>query len=134
MLKNMLLHGYWMNKRGAELPLTTLIVIILVVIVLIVVATFFLGGTSSLSRSIRNVFYGTTAGTDLSLAREICAQRCENARGLTLSAAKATVYCTATFSIDNNNDGKVEGTGETDIKCDNSPISNVCNIVDAGKT
>ena len=45
-----------MNKRGQELSLNTLIVIILLVIALVVIAVFFLGGTSSLSKSIRSIF------------------------------------------------------------------------------
>ena len=124
-----------MNKRGAELPLSTLIVIILVVSVLIVVAVFFLGGTSKLSESIRNIFYGTTAGTDVSLARTICDQRCDAAQGLGLDVAKNTAYCTSKFNIDKTNDGKIDtskDSGETDITCDDSPISHVCNLAGAG--
>ncbi len=116
-----------MNKKGQSLPLNTLIIIILVVIVLIVVAVFFLGGTSSLSKSIRNIFYGTTAGTDLTLAREICTQRCEPVQGLDVGKAKLTVYCTSGFNIDKDNDGSVDD-GEAGIKCTEDPINHICQI------
>ena len=92
-----------MNKRGQALPLNTLIIIILVVIVLIVVAVFFLGGTSKLSQSIRTIFYGTTAGTDVVLAREICEQRCESAKGGTTLA-----YCKLVQDIDRDGNGELE--------------------------
>jgi len=121
-----------MNKRGQGLPLNTLIIIILVVIVLIVVAVFFLGGTSSLSKSIRNIFYGTTAGTDVTLARNICDQRCEAAQGLEFSAAQRTAYCSSKFNIDENNDGKIAGSSETGKTCYDSPISHRCNLAGAG--
>ncbi len=123
-----------MNKRGQSLPLNTLIIIILVVIVLIVVAVFFLGGTSSLSRSIRNIFYGTTAGTDVTLARQICEQRCEAAQGMDLERAKKTAYCTSEFSIDKNNDGKIEGEGEIGVNCIEDPILHVCSLTSASTT
>jgi len=117
-----------MNKKGQSLPLNTLIIIILVVIVLIVVAVFFLGGTSSLSRSIRNIFYGTTAGTDLTLAREICEQRCESLQGSTSDQqAKRSAYCTATFDIDIGNDGKVDGD-DLGKRCSEEPIGHICNL------
>ena len=114
-----------MNKRGQSLPLNTLIIIILVVIVLIVVAIFFLGGTSSLSRSIRNIFFGTTAGTDMNLALEICEQRCEQAKDLPATPAtirQKSAYCATGFDIDRNNDGRIGGEGAEDEigqKCKN---------------
>jgi len=120
-----------MNKKGAELPMNTLIVIILVVIVLIVVAVFFLGGTSNLSKSIRNIFYGSTVGTDVALARGICDNRCDTAQGLGIAGARATVYCRSGFDIDKNNDGKIDATkGETGVTCDEDPIKHVCNVRD----
>src|SRR3989344_849776 len=106
-----------MNKRGQSLPLNTLIIIILVVIVLIVVAIFFLGGTSSLSRTIRSIFFGTTAGTDLSLALEICEQRCEQAKDLPVTLRPGSAYCAQTFDIDRTNDGRLEGEDEVDQNC-----------------
>ena len=95
-----------MDKRGQGLPLNTLILTILVVIVLIVVAVFFLGGTSKLSQSIRNIFFGTTAGTDLSLAREICETRCVSAQDS--NDVARTAFCSTPFELDLDNDGVVE--------------------------
>ena len=53
-----------MNKKGAELPLTTMIVAIIVIVVLVVIIAFFLSGTYSLKQAISRIFYGTTGGTD----------------------------------------------------------------------
>ncbi|MEK6951767.1 MAG: hypothetical protein AABX29_02020 [Nanoarchaeota archaeon] len=111
-----------MNKRGQELSLNTLIVIILLVIALVVIAVFFLGGTSSLSRSIRSIFYGTTAGTDLSLALQTCEQRCEAAKNLPATLRKQSALCTQPFSYDSNNDGTVDKK----IYCQGDTIKMLC--------
>ncbi|MEK6826348.1 MAG: hypothetical protein AABX90_01830 [Nanoarchaeota archaeon] len=108
-----------MNKKGAELPLNTVIIIVLVVIVLLVVAFFFLGGTSNLSKSVRSIFFGATAGTDLSLAREICEQRCQAAASVPTGGR--TAYCDTPFYLDLDNDGKAE------VGTENKPISHYCN-------
>ncbi|MBI2195910.1 MAG: hypothetical protein HYU48_02595 [Candidatus Levybacteria bacterium] len=124
-----------MNKKGQELSLNTLIVIILLVIVLIVVAVFFLGGTSSLSKSIRSIFYGTTAGTDRNLAIETCRQRCEQARSFPAAIRGTSAYCKQPFSMDLDNDGNVDvGSGGTTVKyyCSGSTIGVSCND-DEGK-
>lgn len=111
-----------MNKKGQELSLNTLIVIILLVIVLIVVAVFFLGGTSSLSKSIRSIFYGTTAGTDKNLAVETCNQRCEQAKSLPSAIRGTSAYCNIPFKVDSNNDGNVD----TDAYCTGLYIGGIC--------
>lgn len=119
-----------MNKRGQGLPLNTLIIIILVVIVLIVVALFFLGGTSNLSRSIRGIFYGTTAGTDLNLAIEQCRNHCGNAQSLPDNSLtlRTSGYCRQTYSIDKNGDGKITTEDDPWVKvhCWQEPISITC--------
>ena len=111
-----------MNKKGQSLPLNTVIIIILIVIVLIVIAVFFLGGTSKLSESIRNIFYGATSGTDETLAVSICEQRCEESQDYK-GLGKAP-FCTPKFSIDRNGDGKIknpegasDATKEAGITC-----------------
>ena len=115
-----------MNKRGQGLPLNTLIIIILVVLVLIVVAIFFLGGTSSLSESVRRIFFGTTAGTDINLAREICENRCAAAQ--TAPSPGDSAYCKTPFELDTDGDGKADTDASGYIKyyCHTGPISVAC--------
>ncbi|MFH1592863.1 MAG: hypothetical protein ABIB47_05860 [Candidatus Woesearchaeota archaeon] len=115
-----------MNKKGQGMPINTLIIIVLVVIVLLVVAFFFLGGTSNLSKSIRSVFFGATAGTDLSLAREICEQRCEAAAGV--PTGQRTAYCDTPFRLDIDGDGNAEEMDgvPNDYYCKDTPISVGC--------
>ena len=107
-----------LNKRGQSLPLNTLVITILVVIVLIVVAVFFLGGTSSLSKSIRNIFYGTTTGTDIALAREFCEQRCEQAQNIPNIGANKAInpFCRKNLDVDTSGNGNLEES-EKGLNC-----------------
>lgn len=100
-----------MNKRGVELTLNTVIIGILVVLVLIVIITFFLGGTAGLTRTIRGIFYGTTAGTSEALAVQTCNNRCDQASILPIPTARAaSAFCKQSFEIDKDNDGEADYT------------------------
>ncbi|MFH0936363.1 MAG: hypothetical protein V1815_01635 [Candidatus Woesearchaeota archaeon] len=98
-----------MNKKGAELPLTTMIVAIIVIVVLVVIIAFFLSGTYSLKQAISRIFYGTTAGSDRGLAITMCQQYCDTAINYpNPESRKSSPYCTQYFSIDTNNDGEAD--------------------------
>ena len=124
-----------MNKKGEALPLNVVIVAILVVLVLIVVAVFFLGGTAGISSTIRQIFRGTTGGTDLTLAIETCRTKCTQIQqSITTEAGfLASGYCKTYYNIDENGDGEAEiDTSVTTKKvykkyyCDQTPISVSC--------
>ncbi|MEK6934779.1 MAG: hypothetical protein AABW46_02775 [Nanoarchaeota archaeon] len=121
-----------MDKRGQELSLNTLVIIILLVIALVVIAVFFLGGTSSLSQSIRSIFHGAKGGTDLSLAVEICQQRCEQAKSLPETLVKNSAYCDQPFELDLNNDGEAErdDSGVVKFYCSDPDIGVKCSGID----
>lgn len=95
-----------MDKRGQALPMNTVIITILVVLVLIVIAVFFLSGTEGITKTIKDVFFGTTAGTDRVFAVQTCKQRCDQLQLLPEPAKSA--YCTSSFGIDENNDGEAD--------------------------
>ena len=97
-----------MHKKGQGLPLTTIIVAILVVVVLVVIVAFFLGGATGLTNTIKRIFYGTTSGTDLSVAVEACRTHCDRAEGLPPSLQPTSAYCTQTFPIDTDRDGEAD--------------------------
>jgi len=59
------------NKKGAELPMNTIIIAIIVVVVLVIIIVFFVGGTSSIGQRISEIFSGATAGTDIQTAKAI---------------------------------------------------------------
>ena len=105
-----------MNKKGQGLPLTTIIVAILVVVVLVVIVAFFLGGTTGLTNTIKRVFFGTTAGTDLSLAVEACRNHCDRAASLPKSLQGSSAYCTTKFRIDKDGSGEADSVGEGDSR------------------
>lgn len=97
-----------LSKRGQGLPLTTIIIAIMVIVVLIVIVTFFFSGSTSITDSIKRVFYGTTAGTDLALATENCKAYCQQAEGLAPEQRDTSPYCTKFFLIDKDNSGEAD--------------------------
>ena len=118
-----------MNKKGQDLPVTTIIVIILVVVVLVVLIAFFLGGTSSLTTQVKRIFFGTTAGYDLTLATQTCADRCEQAKNLPSAVRSRSAYCISSLAVDMNPlDGEADydtsGGKKTTIKYYCPPASN----------
>ncbi len=115
-----------MNKKAQGLPLTTIIIAILVVVVLIVIVAFFLGSSSGLVKSIKGIFFKTTAGTDMTIAVESCKQYCEQAKGLSASLRGSSAYCTQTFNIDRDNNGEADRVGD---KPDGKLIKWQCNLI-----
>ena len=97
-----------MQKKGQGLPLTTIVIAILVVVVLVVIVAFFLGGTTGLTNTIKRVFFGTTAGTDQTLAVETCRQYCDQAETLPDSLHATSPYCKQTFRLDTDRDGEAD--------------------------
>lgn len=105
-----------MNKKGADLTLNTIIIGILVVLVLVVLVAFFLGGTAGLTKTIKSIFFGTTTGTDRTIAIETCRQRCDQLDSLLTdkkpdeiaATVDSSAFCKVPFEIDMNGDGKVD--------------------------
>lgn len=89
-----------MNKKGAEMTLTTIVAAILVVVVLIVLVAFFLGGSTAITDTIKRIFFGTTAGYDLNLAIQTCQSRCEAAKDLAETQRARHAYCTSSLTVD----------------------------------
>ena len=105
-----------MNKRGQGLPLNVLIIAILVVIVLVVLVTIFLSGTAGLTKTIRDIFGGTIAGTDKSIAVESCKNRCNQAELLSKEQQATSAFCKKPFNIDDNLDGEADFVKDADGK------------------
>jgi len=80
------------NKKGAELPMNTIIIAIVAVVVLVIIIVFFIGGTSSVAQKIKEIFSGATAGTDIQLATQFCKEYCDQGR--------TSTYCQKTFNVD----------------------------------
>ncbi len=102
------------QKKGEGLPLNTIIVAIMVVVVLVVIVSFFLGGATGITNTIKRVFFGTTAGTDLTLAVETCRQYCSQAEGLPKELQGTSAYCKQNFNIDEDRDGEADRAEQTD--------------------
>lgn len=93
-----------MNKKGAELSFNVIIIAILVIVVLVAVVAFFLGGFGKLidvifPQSITSVEAATTA----------CSNSCSLAQTYETDIQKKNSgYCTKTFVLDTNGDGKAD--------------------------
>lgn len=72
------------NKRGAELPMSTIIVVILVILVLVIVAAAFTGGMKTMFDKIKALF-GVYSAADVEAARQLCDTWC--------SAKRQTTWC-----------------------------------------
>lgn len=96
-------------KKGQGLPLNTVIIAILVVLVLIVLVIFFLTGTGGLTKTVRDIFYKTTVGTDKGIAIQTCQKFCNDAKQV--SDVENSAYCTVTYNIDWDNDGEIDPDG-----------------------
>lgn len=86
------------NKKGAELPMNTIIIAVIVVVVLFVIIVFFLGGTSAITQKIYGVFSGATAGMDVKLAEGFCNDYCEQ--------QNKNAYCYKSFKVDHDENSK----------------------------
>ena len=84
------------NKKGAELPMNTIIISIIVIVVLVIVIVFFLGGASSITQKISGIFSGATAGVDLKLAQQFCNDYCDQGRD--------NAFCKKSFKVDEDED------------------------------
>lgn len=122
-----------MNKKGQGLPLETIIVAILVIIVLVLVVTFFLGGFAGLTNRVKDIFFGTTAGSSTTLAVQNCRTYCEQAQLLpSVTLKENSPYCSTEIKVDTDNDGeadKIYTCKGLEVTCDKvSDLPNCKNI------
>ncbi len=99
------------SKKGLELSINTIIILVIVVVALVAIAAFFFGGFGKLTDSIKNVFFGASGGYDKTLAIQNCETYCDQLQSLgdrIDSDAPDSAYCTRSFDVDTNNDGKAD--------------------------
>ena len=118
-----------MNKRGQGLPLNVIVIAIIVVVALVVIVAFFLGAFGNLGSRTGTTTSAALEGTDLNLAGAKCESLCNQAQ--TSKGILKPAFCSTKFSIDQNNDGKIEGKDEEDILCDKLVQ---CKDTDTGKS
>ena len=119
-----------MNKKGQGLPMNTVVMAILVIVVLILVLTFFFGGFTGLSMKIRQIFFGSLAGTGKTLAIQNCNQYCDQLQWADASAEQAKIdsqFCKPR-AIDLDEDGQIS-EDEKNIHCQHSKLGVSCNYV-----
>jgi len=102
-------------KKG-EIEIAKLVYFIIAAVVLIVVIAFFLGGTTGITKTVKNLFFGVTAGTDLTLAVENCKHYCQQAKGLSAAQQSSSAYCKHYEHIDSDQDGEADIGKEDSVK------------------
>ncbi|GEM_PF-938399 len=100
--------NFFLNKKGVELTLNTVIISILVVLVLVVIIGFFLGGTTKMKDVASTIFNTGTAGVDISVAVEQCTNYCKQAQGWSEDLQQSSPWCKQTFNLD------TQGRGDAD--------------------
>lgn len=135
------------NKKAQGLPLNLIVLAAIAALILVLIIAFTIGGAGAFfSKIFRG---GTTAiGDEIDTVRTTCNSLCSQAQ--TISSAGAwdgTSFCTRTFNIDIDKDGKIGGTTnpadptaikaynsakpaqkEKGIKCHEAPINAKCSV------
>ena len=88
-----------MNKKGAELPMNTLIAAIIAIVVLLLIITFFTGGLGTIGEKIRDIFGKSTSGYDIAVATNFCQEYCSAAKNLDTTQVPTSAYCKETFKV-----------------------------------
>lgn len=125
-----------MDKKGVDLTINTIIIAVLVVLVLIVVTTFFLGGFGRITEAISRIFFPSITGTDLTIAVQLCEQRCEQAKSLSNKLRETSAFCVSSFQIDKNGNSLADRVGGDDNDKSKSFIKFYCDktVVGTGET
>lgn len=114
------------NSKGQGLPLSFIVIAAISALVLIIIIAFTISGGGSLLKQII-----TPAPTELGTVQVACNSFCERARVTvqTQDQYKDSDYCTKTFAIDVNKNGKIEAGNETGLHCSNTTAPNVPCVV-----
>jgi len=133
------------GKKAQGLPLNFIVLAAIAALVLILIIAFTVGGGAPfLSRIFKS---GTTAvGDEIETVKTTCTNLCTQAQTISTTGAwKGTSFCSRTFNVDLDKDGKLGGyssTGavlaggdynsarskEKNIKCSEAPISVSCSV------
>ena len=136
-----------MAKKAQGLPLNFIVLAAIAALVLILVIAFTVGGGAPfLSKIFKS---GTTAiGDEIETVKTACTNLCAQAQTISSTGAwKGTSFCSRTFNVDLDKDGKLGGYGSTGatliggtynsattpqkekgLKCSEAPISVTCSV------
>ena len=122
-------------KKAQGLPLNLIVLAAIAALVLVLGISFTVGGSGAF---FGKIYKGgqTAVGDDLTVVKSACTAACDQAKLTTTDAAyKTSTYCTRTFNVDVNSDGKTADVGvagaagfvqEIGLNCGDAPISTVC--------
>ncbi|MEK6807426.1 MAG: hypothetical protein AABX75_00190 [Nanoarchaeota archaeon] len=126
------------TKKAQGLPLNLIVLAAIAALVLVLVISFTVGGSGAF---FGKIYRGgqTAVGDELTLVKTTCTSACDQAKLTAADAAyKTSTYCTRTFNVDVNNDGKIVDVGvkgaqgfvqEIGLNCGNAPISTACDYL-----
>ncbi len=120
------------NKRAQGLPINLIILAIIAALVLVVVVVFTVGGTSNVFGKISKS--SAVVGGDLEAMRATCKSFCDRIQTVSSIADwDKSQYCGKKFSIDLDNNGKIEnpnaaGKNELNLDCWDPAINVGCSV------
>ncbi len=102
------------NAKGQGLPLSFIVIAAISALVLILVVAFTIGGLGGFFKQITIA----GGGSELSTVQSACQNACNTAQlSTSLAQFKSSDYCSKTYAIDLNKDGKIASGNETGIHC-----------------
>lgn len=105
------------NTKGQGLPLSFIVIAAISALVLILVVAFTIGGLGGFFKQITIA----GGGEELSTVQQACSNACNTAQlSASLNQFKVSAYCTKTYAVDLNKNGKIESNvtdKETGLNC-----------------
>lgn len=116
-----------MNKKAQGLPLSFIVIAAIAALILVIVVAFTIGGLGGLFRQIL-----APAPIEVDTVRTACQASCDSLTTISSDIAfTGSKYCTKTYAIDVDGDGKINMNDtadpqEIELNCWDSPISVTC--------
>jgi hypothetical protein len=118
------------NLKGQGLPLSFIVIAAISVLILVIIVAVTIGPGGGLLKQLV-----TPAPEELSTVQVACNTYCSQLVSATTgSQFQASPFCTKTFAIDINKDGKINSTDEAGLHCWGNKLKVTCTVQIGGTT